>query len=53
MTGMDNALVLLQAGHTVVNPLPFPDIFFFLIPFVILLGALAVVHLIGRTRPHS
>lgn len=53
MTGMDNALALLETGHAVVNPLPFPEWVFFLITFAILLGLLATIHLIGRTRPHS
>ncbi|WP_175557278.1 hypothetical protein [Raineyella antarctica] len=47
------ALTLLETGHTLVNPLPFPVGVFFLIPFVILMALLATVHLIGRTRPHS
>lgn len=53
MTGMDIALALLEAGHTAVNPLPFPEWVFFLITLVILLAALSVVYLIGRTRSHS
>lgn len=53
MTAMDNVFALLQTGHAVVNPLPFPEWVFFLITFGILLALLATVHLIGRTRPHS
>jgi hypothetical protein len=52
MTGM-NILALQEAGHTVVNPLPFPEWVFFAITFVILMAALAGIHLIGKTRPHS
>lgn len=53
MAGMDNVLALLEAGHTAVNPLPFSEWVFFFITLVILLAALSVVYLIGRTRPHS
>lgn len=53
MTAMDNVFALLETGHAVVNPLPFPEWVFFLITFAILIGLLMVVHLIGRTRPHS
>ena len=53
MTGMDTVLTLLETGHAAVNQLPFPEWVFFLITFAILLAALGVVYLIGRTRPHS
>lgn len=53
MTGMTNALVLLQAGEGLVNPLPLPEWAFFAIPFLILVGLMLAVQLIGRTHPHS
>ena len=58
MTGMNSvlllgSLVLLEGGHEVVNPLPFPTWVFFLISFVILLALLEAVRMIGKHRPHS
>lgn len=52
MTAMDSVLVLLSE-KPVVNPLPFSEFVFFGITFVIMMALLAMVLLIGKTRPHS